>query len=245
MANKDFNPGYNWHRGNQRSQKSSSGRGGKSSGPQYDGGLSPVGKVILGGVAIYVAGSLGLGWITDTIDNAKTAIEIKNEVKEAAKREKADNKQSEKAEKKLEGEINSQGFTEKFDIDEFELEAGDVADILSEIEEAYTVNKGIEIKEENIIYLEPEAVANSANYQASIMERMKYYSEPVAFAVIFKDLSEKEMEKKYEDVKYVRDNNMRWSNQAFNTVHLQGLMGTPTYEDMTIVITFYYNDKAE
>lgn len=218
---------------NKRSSSSSGGNGG---------GLGPLGKVILGGVAIYIAGSIGLGWVTDAIDNAKTAIEIKNEIKEVEKMDKADDKKSEKAEKKLEGEINSQGYTEKFDIDNIELESGDVADIIEKVQETYFPGNDISSLESamnNIVYLDNEAFENSANYKAAVIDRLHLYDGPVAFTTVYYGLSEKKMDKQYEHVDYIRSSNLPPVTDTCDTVYLHGI----TKNESLIIIVAFYKDE--
>ena len=231
----------NYHEdGPSKGKKSTGQRSSGSSNGGNGGGLGPLGKVILGGIAIYIAGSIGLGWVTDTIDNVQTAIEVKNEIKEAAKREKADAKESAKAEKKLQDDINSSGYTEKFDIDIEDLEPGDFADILSNIEEHYKEDKGIDIAMENIVCVDPEVFENSANYRAGIINRLPEYDEPVAFVAVMSGLSEKKIDEKYDEIAHIKSSNLQWSNPAFNIVHQQGVIKG---DKLTVIMAFYYTEE--
>ena len=221
---------------------------GSGSGNNNDGGLGPVGKVILGGVALYVMGSIGLGWIEDIKDGIDTAQEIRQAAKDAKELEKTeakDAKKSEKAEKKLEKDMNSQGYTEKFDTDEEELglEAGDVRDIMEKIEEQVDVYNSNDVNSDSIMYIEPEVFDNSANYKAAILNRLKTMDKtPITFVAVYYDLSSKEAHKEYEHAVDICEINLNEDNGLYNSTDIKGFIGIPENETMTIAVTYSIED---
>ena len=208
----------------------------KSSNSTNNKGLNPLGKAIIGGVALFCLGSIGLGWIGEAVGNIKDGMEIAQKVKETEKRVAKDAKKSEKAEKKLADEINSEGYTVKFDLQD--LEAGDVQEILEYMHAAISAEEDVEIKTENIIYLDSEVFDNSANYEAAILKRLKYYTEPVAFVIICEALSEKEQDKYYENAKFIINNDLSTHGSVFNDVIIKAFSGTPNDDDLTITLLF-------
>jgi len=207
-----------------------------SSGNNGGGGMNKFGKAVICGVALYCLGSAGLGWIGDTIGNVKDGIELAQEIKQTEKLEKKDIKNSEKAKKKIADDINEQGYTVKFDLES--IEAEDVQEVLECVSDFVTIDEGIEIKEENIIYLSSEALENSTYYETSILKRLKQYSEPVAFVVICESLSEKEQDKFYENASFIINNNLQTHGSIFNNVSLHGYMGVPDYDNLTLIVLF-------
>lgn len=220
------------------------GSGGGNNNDNNNGGLGPLGKVIVGGIALYVLGSIGLGWIEDVkdgIDKAKEVRELAKEAKELEKAEAKDAKESAKAEKKLEKDINSQGYTEKFDVDEDDIgiEAGDIRDILEKIEEQVDAYINSEDGVENIIYLEGEAFDNSDNYKASVCNRLKTMDgETVTFIAIYQDLGKEKANEKYDNICNLLDMNLQEYIGVYKRVDLKGYKGYPDNGDLTVAFTY-------
>lgn len=229
----------NYHEdGPGKRSSSSGGSSGNDSGGNGGGDLNGVAKAIIGGIFIFALGSAGLGWVTDTIDNVKTAIEAKEKAKELAK----DAKESEKAEKKLDRKVNDDGYVDKYDTEpeKLELEAGDVADVLEEIDNYFKGEKNVEIT--NVIYVENEVFDNSATYKATILDRLHLYSEPVAFVTVYNNKSEKKLNEIHEDVYTIICNNLEHSHPTFNKVQLKSVQGIPDEKGMACMVGFYHED---
>lgn len=237
--------GVNYHEDGPSKRSDSSGSSGDSGG----GGLGPVGKVIVGGIALYIAGSIGLGWIEDIKDSIDTAMEVRQaakDAKELEKTEKKDNKESAKAEKKLKNDMNEQGYTEKFDVDkeELPLEAGDVRDIIERLEEQVSVYNA-DVKSENLIYVDPVVFDNSANYNAAITNRLKVMDiTPVTFVAVYEDVGKK-AEKEYEHMVDIVNINISEYNGPYESTDIRGYLGFPDSESMTIAVTYSFEEKAE
>lgn len=231
----------NYHEDGPSKRKTTSSGGNRNSGGDGP-GLGPVGKVILGGVAIYIAGQIGLGWVMDVKDKIDTA----KEIKEAAKAVEKDAKASSKAEKKLKDDLTSGGYTVKFDIEENELEAGDVADILDSMTEVLEYFEDDSIFDNyHKVYLSTEVLENSANYQYAINKRLdQFNAEPVVFMITYSDISEKKMDQYWENAITMRsNNNLEYRGQyGYTTTYLKGMMGVPNNEDLTVYLAFYNED---
>ena len=226
-----------------KNTSSSSNRGGNNSGGD-GGGLGPVGKVILGGVAIYIAGQVGLGWIMDVKDKIDTA----NEIKEAVKQAEKDAKASDKAEKKLQKDLESGGYTAKFDIDEDELEPGDIADFLENIDEFITEISAEEtFSDYEKVYLSSEVFDNSANFEYAVLNRLDLMNEkPVMFIIRYENISDKKMEKEWENARTINKNNTIYVGQyGYTKCKLKGMMCCPDSDDMTLFLTYYDDSVSE
>lgn len=222
------------------SRRSSSG----SSGGNDGGGLGPVGKVIVGGLALYIAGSIGLGWIEDIKDGIDTAMEVR----EYEKTKKKDSKESAKAEKKNNKELNDQGYTERFDVDvdgdEFPLEPGDVRDIIVKLEEQVEVYNA-DVSTESLIYVSPLVFDNSSNYTTAITNRLKVMEEtPVTFVAVYDDIGSKKLEKEYEHMVDIVNINAANYNGPYTSTDIRAYLGFPDQDSMTVAVTYSY-DKVE
>ena len=136
----------------------SSGRGSNNRGSGGGGDMSPLGKIIIGGVCIYALGQVGLGWATDAIGNIKDALDFADDVKTSSsssnKTSTSNNKTSKSGAKVKDKNVDI----------EVDISASDVADILEVVSENMG-NLGINASKASMVVVDYSVFEDDAKYR--------------------------------------------------------------------------------
>lgn len=196
------------------------------------GDMSPLGKIIIGGICIYALGQVGLGWVTDTIGNIKDVLDFTDEVKtSSSSNTKASNNSTSKSKAKVKDK--------NVDI-EIDISASDVADIIEEISNNLG-NYGINASKASVVFVDYSVFEDSDEYQKHIIDKLDEYDNAVSFVAVCDEyVTEQEhLDRLFESASNIVKTNNQLNTDKFNDIRIQSIVNKPYYGNICMSVTFF------
>lgn len=213
---------WRYYNHDKKGKKSQNGKGG--------GDLSLIGKVIIGGLFLYVLAQMGLGAISDKISEAKDAVDQVKEVKEIVQTETQRNTTSKQ------GTQSEAAITIDADLD---IDADTVKEILEAIEDNLP---SINTDNTTTIVIDYSNLDDSNTYTENVLNQLSELStyDAVTFLAVKDNFtSQDDMQTEFDRVNNIINSNLSIPNNPFNSVKLNGAMDSPRDNSLSVTITFY------
>lgn len=197
--------------------------------PQYDGGLSKFGAVVLGGCCIIAVLHGGVKPILDKlneISDAKENIELTRDILNSSP--------------SGTGEAVIDKLGEKV-LDNIEIDGDTIRDV---VEYLGDYCREIETDSIDLVKTDYSALDNVETYHKYIVEDVKNHQKPVVYILSNNEvLSEEDMNTEYSRLIDLIKNNTGSTNSIYKNVGLRGWKGLPENDNLTVTITFTSNKE--
>lgn len=201
---------------------------------RFDGDLSPVAKLIIGGIAIYTIGYLGLGGLWDTVTNAWDVLKSVGD--------KPSSSYSESQQTTSSNSSNSSNKTYSRNIEnKLDIEAEDIADILEVIDEQL-IGIGSNPSTGEVVILDYEVFTSDKDYKKHVIDKLDKYKGQVTFIGVYDDefiLEQEQLDRIFEVASDVIKNNRELGNNRYTSIKFGTVVNEPAYGNASVFVTFY------